>query len=103
VTSALLWVAWAWAQTPTFNFALPPLGEQREVVAEASTLRFQDDATVAGPALKVGDKVEVILEVDGRVRFRMGTRYGWVAATALAEPGSATSAEVAPSGDAATP
>jgi hypothetical protein len=86
---ALLWVASALAQAPTFNFSLPPMGEQREVVAEAATTRFQGDATVAGPALKPGDKVEVIVELDGQVRFKMGARYGWVAANALAPLGGA--------------
>lgn len=85
---ALSWVSLAMAQAPTFNFALPPRGEQREVVAEVTSTRFEGDASVAGPALKPGDKVEVIIEVEGQVRFRLGTRYGWVPASALATPGA---------------
>ncbi len=73
------------AQAQSFNFSSGPKADIRYVVEAASTHRFVDDETVAGPELKVGDEVERITEEEGRVRIKKDTFYGWISADKLAE------------------
>lgn len=88
-----MWVllsSFAFAQAPP---ALPPgfdlsaftppvRAESRWVVSAVTADRFPD-AAGGGPALAVGDRVELIVEENGRARVKLGDRYGWVPAEAL--------------------
>jgi hypothetical protein len=62
--------------------APPVRAESRWVIAASTSDRFPDTAG-GGPDLAAGDRVEVIVEENGRARFKLGDRYGWVSATAL--------------------
>jgi hypothetical protein len=79
----------AFAQTPTLppgfdlsQFTAPVRAESRWVVTAMTADRFPD-TTGGGPELAAGDRVELIVEENGRARIKSADRYGWVSASAL--------------------
>ncbi len=70
---------------PGFDLsALAPAvsAETRWVLAATTSDRFPDTPG-GGPDLAAGDRVQLIVEENGRARVKLGERYGWVSTAAL--------------------
>jgi len=85
-TLSLALVPSAHAQTPP---GLPlgsvtPKGEAAFVVADTPSERFFALSDAPGPELKAGEVVTIITRAEGRVRFMVRGKYGWVPEAALA-------------------
>ena len=63
-------------------FTAPVRAESRWVLTASPSDRFPDTAG-GGPDLAAGDRVELIVEENGRARFKLGDRYGWVPSATL--------------------
>lgn len=93
-----LWVGLA-AQAQGLPGGLPggltlgaPKGEAQWVTADTATTRFWGDASVAGPELKAGDPVQLIVIEGDRARVVKGDRYGWLPAALLTTEAPAAAA-----------
>lgn len=81
---ALLLAPAAHAQQPMQIPGLTPKGEAAFVVADTESLRFfAIDETSKGPSLTEGEAVTVVVRAEGRVRFLVRGRFGWVPESAL--------------------
>ena len=100
------WTTLAFAQAPPAlppgfdlsSLAPPVRADSRWVLTATSSDRFID-APGGGPDLVAGDRVELIVEENGRARIKSSERYGWVPAAALSTEAPAP----APAVDAVVP
>jgi len=94
------------ALPPGFDLSAlaPPRAESRWVLSAMSSDRFADTAG-GGPDLAAGDRVELLVEENGRARIKVGERYGWVPSAALSAsaPAPVPAPADAPAPDATIP